>query len=174
MTRWPNRLRRKKPGKCAAELVQWHEAERRGRTAIGRGMRPRTQSTDPMIPQLARLIDEPSRAARKKFDTQVVEAERQAYAQISKRCLREGANRYPDATFTLRLSYGTVKGYEENGKFIKPWITAGGAFEHAAVHGNKRPGNCRRVGGNTNRLFNLETLLNLSIVTSSAEIPAAR
>ncbi len=45
----------------------------------------------------------------------------------------------PDATFTLRLSYGAVKGYEENGKHI-PWFTTmGGAFEHATAHGSKPP-----------------------------------
>ncbi|MCY2963256.1 MAG: S46 family peptidase, partial [Planctomycetota bacterium] len=46
---------------------------------------------------------------------------------------------YPDATFTLRLSYGTVKGYTENGKSIPPWTTMGGAFDHADKHGNKAP-----------------------------------
>ena len=36
---------------------------------------------------------------------------------------------YPDATFTLRLSYGSVKGYEENGAQVKPFTTIAGAFE---------------------------------------------
>jgi hypothetical protein len=38
---------------------------------------------------------------------------------------------YPDATSTLRLSYGTVKGYQENGRFIAPITLLGGAFERA-------------------------------------------
>src|SRR5205085_3840315 len=41
--------------------------------------------------------------------------------------------------FTLRLSYGAVKGYEENGKWIAPFTTMGGLYEHAARHGNKDP-----------------------------------
>lgn len=43
----------------------------------------------------------------------------------------EGTSRYPDATFTLRLSYGQVKGYEENGRFVKPFTYLGGAFDRA-------------------------------------------
>ena len=45
----------------------------------------------------------------------------------------------PDATFTLRLSYGDVKGYDLNGQHV-PWFTTlGGAYEHAAKHGSKPP-----------------------------------
>ena len=40
---------------------------------------------------------------------------------------------YPDATFTLRLSYGAVRGYESNGS-VPAWTTLGGAFEHEKQH----------------------------------------
>ena len=46
---------------------------------------------------------------------------------------------YPDATFTLRLAFGVVKGYEVDGKTIPPFTTIGGAFEHAKAHGNTPP-----------------------------------
>jgi hypothetical protein len=39
----------------------------------------------------------------------------------------------------LRLSYGAVKGYPENGKQIPYATTVGGAYEHAAEHGDKPP-----------------------------------
>ena len=39
-----------------------------------------------------------------------------------------GPGSYPDATFTLRLSYGAVKGYMENGREVKPITTFAGAF----------------------------------------------
>src|SRR4029077_12922189 len=66
---------------------------------------------DPML-DLARLIDRPAREARKIHETQE-EVKRQAYAGIAKaRFAIEGTSNYPDATFTLRLSYGTVRGYE--------------------------------------------------------------
>jgi hypothetical protein len=45
----------------------------------------------------------------------------------------------PDATFTLRLSYGSIKDYKLNGKTV-PWFTTmGGAYQHAAEHGSKPP-----------------------------------
>jgi hypothetical protein len=50
-----------------------------------------------------------------------------------------GSTTYPDATFTLRLAYGSVKGYEQDGQYIPPWTTLGGAFEHAEAHGSNEP-----------------------------------
>ena len=38
----------------------------------------------------------------------------------------QGAGNYPDATFTLRLAFGQVKGYTQDGKAIPPWTTIGG------------------------------------------------
>src|ERR1043166_7067652 len=72
---------------------------------------------DPMI-ELARFVDGPARAARKVYEAQD-EIKQQAYAEIAKaRFAAQGTSTYPDATFTLRLSYGTVRGYEEGGKQI--------------------------------------------------------
>ena len=51
----------------------------------------------------------------------------------------EGTNLYPDATFTLRLSYGAVKGYRENGKQIPPFTTLGGIFKRSAQYKNELP-----------------------------------
>jgi hypothetical protein len=96
-------------------------------------------SKDPMI-QLARLVDSAARAVRKTYEDKVEEVQRQAYARIANaRFAVYGTDVYPDATFTLRLAYGTVKGYTEQGKQIQPWTTMGGAFEHADNHGNKPP-----------------------------------
>lgn len=131
----------KGPAARAVELVAGSKlkdvAERKRLAASGqKGI---DQSQDPMI-LLARLIDSDARAVRKKYEEQVVEAERQAYAQIAQALFDiEGPSRYPDATFTLRLSYGTVKGYTENGQQIAPWTTLGGAFDHASRHGNVAP-----------------------------------
>lgn len=96
-------------------------------------------SQDPMI-QLARLVDEPARQARKTYEERVEEPQRQAYARIAKaRFSAFGADVYPDATFTLRLAFGTVKGYTERGQQIPPWTTMGGTFQHAAEHNNREP-----------------------------------
>src|SRR5262245_6980835 len=94
---------------------------------------------DPMI-ELARLIDAEARAVRKQFETQVEEPKRQAAAAIAKaRFAMDGTNTYPDATFTLRLSFGTVKGYTENGKTVPPFTNFEGLFNKSKQHGNKPP-----------------------------------
>jgi len=96
-------------------------------------------STDPLI-VLMRTLDPDARALRKQYDDQVDAVERRDGAAIARaRFAKSGFNQPPDATFTLRLSYGTVKGCEENGKKIPYFTTFVGGFEHAAEHGNKPP-----------------------------------
>jgi hypothetical protein len=97
-----------------------------------------TAAHDPMI-EVARLIDTEARALRKIVEAQT-EIKQQAQALIGKaRFALEGANTYPDATFTLRLSYGTVKGYEENGAPIAPMTTFAGLYARSAEQDNKSP-----------------------------------
>ncbi len=71
----------------------------------------------------------------REIDDELDETERQAYAQITEATIAvKGTSSYPDATFTLRLAFGAVAGYVEDGKPIAPWTTFGGAFEHEAAH----------------------------------------
>jgi hypothetical protein len=94
---------------------------------------------DPMI-ELARLVDPEARAVRKIMENEVDEPLQQAYAEIAKiKFKQEGTSTYPDATFTLRLSYGSVKGYTENGKPIPFETKLGGLFERAREHHNREP-----------------------------------
>lgn len=94
---------------------------------------------DPMI-ELARLIDPEARAVRKRFETEIEEPKRQAAAAIAKaRFAQDGTNTYPDATFTLRLSFGTVKGYTDGGKQVSPFTTMGGLYERSKEHANRPP-----------------------------------
>src|SRR5437764_1773260 len=89
-------------------------------------------SADPMI-VLARLIDPKARELRKRFENEVTGVERTNYAKIARaRFANEGNSIYPDATFTLRLSYGAVKGYMENAKRVTPFTTLGGLYDRAA------------------------------------------
>ena len=77
-------------------------------------------------------IDPDARAIRKKFEDTIEAAEKKNDELIAKaRFAMDGTSTYPDATFTLRLSFGQLKGYEENGRTIKPLTTMGGAFERA-------------------------------------------
>jgi hypothetical protein len=103
------------------------------------GMDAVLASKDPMI-QLARLVDAEARAVRKTVETQVDEVKRQAYDQIGRaNYALHGALTYPDATFTLRLSLGTVRGYEEDGKPVPFQTTFAGLYQRAAEHHNKPP-----------------------------------
>jgi peptidase S46-like protein len=96
-------------------------------------------STDPLI-VLMRNLDPAARELRKQYDDQVDAVEKRAGAKIaSTRFAHSGYDQPPDATFTLRLSYGTVKGYEENAKNIPYFTEMGGAYKHAAENGNKPP-----------------------------------
>jgi hypothetical protein len=97
-----------------------------------------TAAHDPMI-ELARIIDAPARDARKIFETQD-ETKQQAYGDIAKaRFAIEGTSTYPDATFTLRLSYGTVRGYEQDGKQIPSFTNFAGLYERSTEHKNEPP-----------------------------------
>lgn len=96
-------------------------------------------ANDPMI-ALAKLVDAPARKVRKVFEEKIEEPQRQAYAKIAKANFAvKGQSVYPDATFTLRLAFGVVKGYEENGVQVPAYTTIGGTFAHADKHGNKDP-----------------------------------
>src|SRR5204863_202481 len=86
----------------------------------GKGAAALQAAHDPML-DLARMIDDPAREARKAHEAQD-ETKAQAYSEIANaRFALEGTSNYPDATFTLRLSYGTVRGYEQDGKQIAPF-----------------------------------------------------
>ncbi len=94
---------------------------------------------DPMI-ELARLADAPSRAVRKRFENEVDEPKRQAYAALAKaKFAMDGDKVYPDATFTLRLAFGTVTGYKEDGKNVPAFTTLDGLYARSAEQGNKGP-----------------------------------
>ncbi len=96
-------------------------------------------SQDSMI-QLALLVDAPSRTLRKTYEEQIEEPMRQAYAKLANaRFAIYGTNVYPDATFTLRLAFGLVKGYEEAGKQVPPFTTFTGLYERAEEQGNQWP-----------------------------------
>ncbi len=88
-------------------------------------------SQDPAI-ALARLVDPEARAVRKIYEDEVDGVIKKNQGLIAKaRFQLEGTSNYPDATFTLRLSYGAVKGFPEQGKQVAPVTTMGGAFERA-------------------------------------------
>jgi Peptidase S46 len=88
-------------------------------------------SRDPMI-ELARSVDGDARAIRKQLENEVEAPVTAASTRIAaERFKAFGTRVYPDATFTLRLSYGTVTGWVENGTAVQPFTYLDRAFERA-------------------------------------------
>jgi hypothetical protein len=115
--------------------------------------------------ELARAIDAPARAVRKTVEAQG-EIKQQAYAQIAKaKFAVEGTSTYPDATFTLRLSYGVVKGYDENGKRVPFQTTFAGLYERSAQHNNQPPFDLPERWLKRKDKLDLETPLNFVLTT---------
>jgi hypothetical protein len=86
-------------------------------------------SADPMI-AFARAIDPEAREVRQRFEKEVEGPQRQASEQVAKAQFKVyGTSTYPDATFSPRLSFGTVKGWREGDRDIAPFTTLAGAFE---------------------------------------------
>ena len=94
--------------------------------------------SDPML-DLARSIDLDARGVRKQFE-ELDERKKQAYGKIADaRFKLEGTSNYPDATFTLRLSYGPVEGYDELGKRVPAYTDLAGLYQRSAEHANQPP-----------------------------------
>ena len=88
-------------------------------------------SNDPMI-AVAKAIDARARAVRKKYEDEVEAVVRTASEKVAKaRFAALGTSVYPDATFTLRLSYGSVQGWVEDGTKIEPFTHLSRLFERA-------------------------------------------
>lgn len=124
-------------------------------------------STDPLIVTL-RAIEPAARAVRKQFDDKVDSVVRRDGTIVAKtRFAQSGFTQPPDATFTLRLSYGAVKGYQENGKAIPFSTNIGGAYEHAAEHNQQPPYNLPESWMKSKANLDLKTPLNF---VSTADI----
>jgi peptidase S46-like protein len=134
-------LNGKSPQQLADEIVsetRLGDVNVRKKLAEG-GWKAVEASNDPMI-QLARRVDPDARALRKRYEDRVQGVERANYALIAKAIFElKGTSTYPDATFTLRLSFGSVKGYQEGGDLIPPFTSFSGLYERASRNGNKPP-----------------------------------
>jgi len=88
-------------------------------------------SDDPMI-QLALSIDAQARELRDRYETEVEASWKEANERLAQvRFATMGTERYPDATFTLRVSFGTVQGWDEKGEEVYPFTTVPRLFERA-------------------------------------------
>ncbi len=131
----------KKPAEVAREVIS---ATKVGDVAFRKslvegGEAAVVASTDPLI-QYARRIDPVRREMRKWLDENVTGIETPAGEKIGQaRFAVFGKSNYPDATFTLRLTYGTVKGYPMNGTIAPVHTTFYGLYDRAYSFGLKPP-----------------------------------
>jgi hypothetical protein len=98
-------------------------------------------STDPMI-AAARRVDPVARETMRRVRDTINSVLTPAGEKLGKaRFLVYGKDAYPDATFTLRLTYGTVDGYPYNGTVAPPFTTFYGLYDRAAGFSNQAPFN---------------------------------
>ncbi len=142
----PTALPNLSPKQCALELIRGskvRDVAERKRLVEG-GVKAIQESNDPMI-RFAAVLENMCRELGKEYAENVTNPMTEAYAELARRRFAEhGTDVYPDATLTLRLSYGIVKGYTEDsntekGTEIPPTTTIAGMFDRAASHKNIEP-----------------------------------
>jgi hypothetical protein len=118
-------------------------------------------SNDPLI-RLALLIDPAAREVRNSYEQKVEEPLRVAYGKIANaKFAIYGTDTYPDATFSPRLAFGTVKGFKEGSEVIPPWTTFAGLYERSAEHDNQPPFQLDKRWFERKASLNLDTPFNL-------------
>lgn len=95
------------------------------------GMAAIRASDDPMI-RYVLATDAASRAARNDYENRVTGPTDRAAERIARaRFAILGDSTYPDATFSLRISYGAVKGWTDNGRTTGAFTTWPGLWDRA-------------------------------------------
>ena len=142
-------LNGKSPAERAIELVAGTRLGKRGdgpvstapdrRREILKGGRDAIEASDDTMLSLAQLIDSESRSLRKIIEENA-EIKKQAHAELIRLRLETSpAAIAPDATFTLRLAYGTVKGVTGQPSELRPWTTIHDLFTKADTEKNRSP-----------------------------------
>ncbi|MDR1485693.1 MAG: S46 family peptidase [Planctomycetaceae bacterium] len=140
---WDTMFLNESPKELAVKLVSGSKlrdvAERR--KLLDGGIAAIDASDDPMI-KFVRKYDPIARGFRKMYEEHFESPMTEAYAKLATERFKEHGDKiYPDATFTLRLSFGVVKGYDEAGKYVKPITNIAGMFERAESMKFKEPFN---------------------------------
>ena len=131
----------REPAKVAKDLIAgtklFDVAERR--KLIEGGEKAVAESNDALI-VWARGLDPVYRAQRKWYEDEIESVTVAEGNRIAKsRFAVYGKSTYPDATFTLRMSYGKVAGYELGTTLVAPFTTFYGLYDRALGHAEKPP-----------------------------------
>jgi hypothetical protein len=156
-----NLLKEASPEQLAAELV---DGSKLGDPAVRRalwegGAAAIAASKDPMI-RIAVLVDAQARSIRRQYEDEVESPVDAASEKIaSARFKAYGTSVAPDATFTLRLNFGTVQGWRENGQMVAPYTRLGRLFERSTgAEPFRVPDSWQKVRGQ----LDMQTPFNLS------------
>ncbi len=132
----------KTPAKRAAELIEGSQLDRAdARKSILEGGSDAIEKSQDSLILLAKQLDPLARSLRKKFETEIEVPNQKSFAKLSKIFFKLfGTTLYPDATSTLRVTYGAIRGYVDPAKGkIAPFTDLGGAFDHSQSHGSEEP-----------------------------------
>lgn len=115
---------------------------------------------DPLI-KLAQVISPELRKLRKRYQDEVESVEREAYARIAAAQFAiQGDNVAPDATFSLRIAFGTVIGYEDEGQRIPAFTDYAGLYERFRQREGKPPFNLSQRWIDAEKKLNLKEMFN--------------
>ena len=130
-------------------------------------------SNDPMI-QLAKSVDPDARAIRKRFEDEVEGPQKLGAERIAKaRYAAYGTGVYPDATFTLRLNFGTVQGWNEPDHAVEPFTKLATLFDRATGADPFRvPDSWLKVRGTLDPATHFDFSSNNDIVGGNSGSPA--
>ena len=156
----------KAPRDRAVELVSGTDlADVDARRRLVEGSLSAALLTDPLVRLVSRL-DPAARAVRKTMEDEVEAAQRDAYAKIAAaKFAAYGADVYPDATGSLRLTFGTIRGYEELGERVAPFTTLGGLYKRHEQRGGEEPFNLPKSWLEQKGRIKLETPMNFISTT---------
>ncbi|MEO1617566.1 MAG: S46 family peptidase [Planctomycetota bacterium] len=154
-------LNGKGPRERAAELIEGTKLDDVAvREALSKGGAAKIESSDDAMILFAKGLESEYRKIRE-HNEELEERERQAYAKISAAVSKvQGDTGYPDATFTLRLAFGEVRDYVQDGQTIATSTNFAGAFEHEQQHKGQTDFDLASSWHSAKDKLDLETQLN--------------
>ncbi|MFJ6024861.1 S46 family peptidase [Brevundimonas sp. NPDC092305] len=116
-------------------------------------------AADPLLAFVA-ANDDAAKAIGDRWAAEVTAPTARAAEKVAQaRFAAYGTNQYPDATFSLRLSYGTVQGWSYRGVTVPPFTYMGGLYERAT---GSEPFNLAQAFADNEAKVNKETVYDFS------------
>lgn len=121
------------PEALAARLVAGtHLADPKVREQLWRGGAAAVAASDDALIRFVQATDADARALRTRYEQEVEGPITRAQEKLARARFKiYGDAAYPDATFTLRLSYGSVRGWSYHGETVEPFTSIGGLYDRA-------------------------------------------